>query len=324
MTSKTRSLGLLGGAVSALALMAAAGGATSPAWAADPASCEEVNFADVGWTDITATTAATSVVLEGLGYEPEAEVLSVPVTYASLKNGDIDVFLGNWMPTMEGDIAKYREEGSVEVLGANLEGAKYTLAVPKYTADAGLKDFADIAKFKDKLDAKIYGIEPGNDGNRLILDMIAQDAFGLKGFEVVESSEQGMLAQVDRAVKRQEDIVFLGWAPHPMNNNFELVYLSGGDDVFGPDYGGATVYTNVRKGYTGECPNLGKLLANLKFSLPMEGAIMGAILNDGKDPEDAATEWLKANPDVLDGWLAGVQTLDGKDGLPAVKAHLGL
>jgi glycine betaine/proline transport system substrate-binding protein len=324
MTSKTRSLGLLGGAVSALALMAAAGGAASPAWAADPASCEEVNFADVGWTDITATTAATSVVLEGLGYEPEAEVLSVPVTYASLKNGDIDVFLGNWMPTMEGDIAKYREEGSVEVLGANLEGAKYTLAVPKYTADAGLKDFADIAKFKDKLDAKIYGIEPGNDGNRLILDMIAQDAFGLEGFEVVESSEQGMLAQVDRAVKRNEDIVFLGWAPHPMNNNFELVYLSGGDDVFGPDYGGATVYTNVRKGYTGECPNLGKLLGNLKFSLPMEGAIMGAILNDGKDPEDAATEWLKANPDVLDGWLAGVQTLDGKDGLPAVKAHLGL
>jgi glycine betaine/proline transport system substrate-binding protein len=324
MTSKFRSLGVLGGAVGALAFAAATGGAASTAWAADPASCEEVNFADVGWTDITATTAATSVVLEGLGYEPEAEVLSVPVTYASLKNGDIDVFLGNWMPTMEGDIAKYREEGSVEVLGANLEGAKYTLAVPKYTAEAGLKDFGDIAKFKDKLDAKIYGIEPGNDGNRLILDMIAQDAFGLKGFEVVESSEQGMLAQVDRSVKRQEDIVFLGWAPHPMNNNFELVYLSGGDDVFGPDYGGATVFTNVRKGYTGECPNLGKLLANLKFSLPMEGAIMGAILNDGKDPEDAATEWLKANPAVLDGWLAGVQTLDGKDGLPAVKAHLGL
>jgi glycine betaine/proline transport system substrate-binding protein len=324
MTSKFRSLGVLGGAVSALAFAAATGGAASTAWAADPASCEEVNFADVGWTDITATTAATSVVLEGLGYEPEAEVLSVPVTYASLKNGDIDVFLGNWMPTMEGDIAKYREEGSVEVLGANLEGAKYTLAVPKYTAEAGLKDFGDIAKFKDKLDAKIYGIEPGNDGNRLILDMIAQDAFGLKGFEVVESSEQGMLAQVDRSVKRQEDIVFLGWAPHPMNNNFELVYLSGGDDVFGPDYGGATVFTNVRKGYTSECPNLGKLLANLKFSLAMEGAIMGAILNDGKDPEDAATEWLKANPGALDGWLAGVQTLDGKDGLPAVKAHLGL
>src|SRR3546814_14209005 len=78
----------------------------------------------------------------------------------------------------------------------------------------------------------------------------------------------------------------------------------------GPDYGGATVYTNVRKGYAGECPNVGKLLSNLEFSLPMEGAIMGAILNDGKNEKVAATEWLKANPGVLDGWLAGVQTVD--------------
>jgi ABC-type proline/glycine betaine transport system substrate-binding protein len=64
----------------------------------------------------------------------------VPVTYASLKNKDIDVFLGNWMPTMEADIAPYREDGSVETLVTNLEGAKYTLAVPKYAYDAGLKD----------------------------------------------------------------------------------------------------------------------------------------------------------------------------------------
>jgi glycine betaine/proline transport system substrate-binding protein len=320
MRSTFRRSHAFGGAVAALALVAAMGAAQ----AADPAACKEVRFSDVGWTDITATTAATSVVLEGLGYAPQAEVLSVPVTYASLKNGDIDVFLGNWMPTMEGDIAAYRDDGSVEVLGVNLEGAKYTLAVPKYTAEAGIKDFADIAKLRDELGGKIYGIEPGNDGNRLILDMIEADAFGLKGFEVVESSEQGMLAQVDRAVRRNEHIVFLGWAPHPMNNNFDLVYLSGGDDFFGPDYGGATVYTNVRKGYVQECPNVGKLLTNLKFTLEMEGAIMGAILNDGKNEKVAATEWLKANPGALDGWLAGVQTLDGKDGLPAVKAHLGL
>jgi glycine betaine/proline transport system substrate-binding protein len=152
MQKTSNSRDALCGAVTALAFVATIGGAASTAWAVDPAACKEVTFADVGWTDITATTAATSVVLDGLGYAPEAELLAVPVTYASLKNGDIDIFLGNWMPTMEGDIAAYRDEGSVEVLGANLEGAKYTLAVPKYTADAGLKDFADIAKFKDKLD----------------------------------------------------------------------------------------------------------------------------------------------------------------------------
>ena len=307
-----RTISALIGSALALSLTSASAFAASE-------SCKTVRFSDVGWTDITATTAATSVVLKALGYEPDVKVLSVPVTYASLKNKDIDVFLGNWMPTMEGDIKPYRDDGSVETVGVNLEGAKYTLAVPQYTHDAGLKSFADIAKFKDQLDGKIYGIEPGNDGNRLILDMISGDTFGLDGFELVESSEQGMLAQVARATKRDEHVVFLGWEPHPMNANFKMAYLAGGDDIFGPDFGGATVYTNVRAGYTDECPNVGKLLKNLKFTLAMENEIMGAILNDGEDPEKAASAWLKKNPDILTGWLDGVETFDGGNGLDAVK-----
>ncbi|MHA7774415.1 choline ABC transporter substrate-binding protein [Roseibium sp. M-1] len=297
---------------------------TGTALANDPESCKAVRFSDVGWTDITATTAATSVVLEALGYEPDVKILSVPVTYVSLKNKDIDIFLGNWMPTMEGDIAPYREDGSVETVRANLEGAKYTLAVPKKTYDKGLKSFADIAKFKDDLDGKIYGIEPGNDGNRLIIDMIDQNQFELSGFEVVESSEQGMLSQVARATKRDKDIVFLGWEPHPMNANFDMAYLEGGDDVFGPNYGGATVYTNVRAGYVKDCPNVGKLLENLEFSLPMENEIMGAILIDGEDPNKAAAAWLKEHPATFENWLVGVKTIDGGDSFAAVKSALGL
>jgi glycine betaine/proline transport system substrate-binding protein len=293
------------------------------ALAADPESCKPVRFADVGWTDITATTATASVILEALGYEPDVQVLSVPVTYTSLANKDVDVFLGNWMPTMEADIKPYLEAKTVETLVTNLEGAKYTLAVPQHTYDAGLKDFADIAKFKDKLDGKIYGIEAGNDGNRLILDMIAADKFGLKDFELVESSEAGMLSAVQKAAASGEDVVFLGWEPHPMNANIKMAYLSGGDEVFGPNFGGATVHTNVRAGYTTECPNVGALLKNMVFSLEMENEIMGAILNDGADPKDAATAWLKANPDAVTPWLAGVTTIDGGDAAAAVKEALG-
>ncbi|OBZ93342.1 glycine/betaine ABC transporter substrate-binding protein [Pararhizobium polonicum] len=298
--------------------------ALTSAHAAEPASCGTVRFADVGWTDITATTATVASILKGLGYEADIKVLSVPVTYQSLKNKDIDVFLGNWMPTQENDVRPFLDDKSVESFGPNLEGAKYTLATNAKGAELGIKDFKDIAAHKAELDGKIYGIEPGNDGNRLIIDMTDKDTFGLKGFEVVESSEQGMLAQVARAEKDGQPVVFLGWEPHPMNANFKLTYLSGGDDIFGPNFGGATVFTNVRAGYTAECPNVGKLITNLKFSLPMENEIMGKILNDSKDPEAAATEWLKANPTAIDPWLAGVTTKDGGDGLAAVKTALGL
>ncbi|TXH61036.1 MAG: choline ABC transporter substrate-binding protein [Thiothrix sp.] len=292
--------------------------------AAEPESCNKVRFADVGWTDITATTALASTLLTALGYEPSSQVLSVPVSYASLKNKDIDVFLGNWMPTMKADIQPYLDDKTVESLGANLEGAKYTLAVPKYLYDKGLKSFADIAKFKDDLKGEVYGIEPGNDGNRLIQGMIDSDKFGLKSFKMVESSEQGMLAQVERAIKRKEGVLFLGWEPHPMNSKFELAYLEGGDEVFGPNLGGATIYTNVRAGYLTECPNVGKLISNLKFTLPMENQIMGAILDEKKEANDAAKEWLKKNPDAVKPWLEGVTTKDGKDATEAVKKALEL
>ena len=287
--------------------------------ATDPPSCRLVRISDIGWTDVTATTALFSSLVRELGYEPQVTVLSVPVTYASMKNKDIDVFLGNWMPTMEGDRKAYVEDHSIDVIGANLTGAKYTLAVPAYTYEAGLRDFGDIQRFAAQLNNAIYGIEPGNDGNRLVLGMIRQNLFGLGGFKLVESSEQGMVAEVERAIHDRAPVVFLGWDPHPMNMRFDLRYLSGGDAVFGPNFGGATIYTNTRAGYSNACPNLGKLLKNLKFTLTGESKMMDAILNLHQQPEAAAKAWLKANPTTVRAWLDGVTTYDGRPALAALQ-----
>ncbi|SIS64142.1 choline ABC transporter substrate-binding protein [Paracoccus saliphilus] len=295
------------------AVLALTAATATAGFAQEPEQCQEIVFSDVGWSDITATTALTSTVLQAIGYQTETKILSVPVTYTALSTDDVDVFLGNWMPTMEADIAPYTEEGTVDTVRTNLTGAKYTLATNKAGADLGIDDFTKIAEYKDDLDGKIYGIEPGNDGNRLLLEMVAEDKFGLGTFEVVESSEQGMLAQVSRAGNADKPVVFLGWEPHPMNAQFELTYLTGGDDVFGPNLGGAEVRTNTRAGYVEECPNVGKFLQNLEFTLEMENEVMGKILNDGMDPMDAAKEWLQANPDATAPWLDGVTTVDGND-----------
>jgi glycine betaine/proline transport system substrate-binding protein len=286
----------------------------------EPASCQTVRFSDVGWTDVTATTALVAQLLRTIGYTPAITVLSVPVTFTSLHNEDVDVFLGNWMPAQEADRAPYLADDSVAVVGANLEGAKYTLAVPAYTYAAGLRDFSDIKQFAPALNKEIYGIEAGNDGNRLVLKMLRQNMFGLGDFKLVESSEQGMLAQVERSVRNKEPIVFLAWEPHPMNMRFDLKYLAGGDAVFGPNYGGATIYTVTRKGFSTECPNVGRLLANLKFTLRGESEMMAGILDRHEQPDIAAAEWLKANPTVTKAWLNGVTTFDGRPASTAL-AH---
>lgn len=306
-------------AATALAL----GLAAAPALA-DDAACKAVRFSDVGWTDITSTTAVASVLLEALGYHPTSTLLSIPVTYVSMKAGDIDAYLGDWQPSMEVDRQPYLDDGSVEVVSTNLTGAKYTFAVPDYVAAEGVTDFADLDEFGDRFGREIYGIEPGNNGNRMILDMIAADAFGLGDWTLVESNEQAMLAQVGRDIAQGEWIVFLGWEPHPMNSNFDLVYLSGGDDYFGPDLGGAVIHTNLRAGYAEECPNAARFITNLQFTLDMENEIMGAILDESAEPKAAAREWLKAHPDAIWPWLEGVTTFDGGNAEAAVRESLGL
>jgi glycine betaine/proline transport system substrate-binding protein len=288
--------------------------------AAEPPSCKAVRISDVGWTDVTSTSALFSVLVRQLGYDSTVTVLSIPVTFTAMKNKDIDVFLGNWMPTMEADRKPYLDDHSIDVIGVNLSGAKYTLAVPAATYQAGLRDFADIQRFAPQLKNVIYGIEPGNDGNRLILGMIKQNLFNLGGFNLIESSEQGMLAEVERAIHNHEPVVFLGWEPHPMNMRFDMRYLAGGDSVFGPNFGGATIYTDVRAGYVQECPNIGRLLKNLKFTLSGENQMMDAILNQHQRADAAAEAWLKANPKTVSAWLEGVTTFDGRPALAALRA----
>ena len=300
-----------------LALWPAAWAASAPG--KEPASCRIIRLSDVGWTDVAATTALFSTLVRDLGYEPQVTVLSVPVTFASLKNRDIDVFLGNWMPTMEADRKPYIDEGSVQVIRANLKGAKYTLAVPAYTYATGLQDFNDIPRYAAALRNSIYGIEPGNDGNRLVLGMIQQNRFDLGSFKLIESSEQGMLAEVERAMRDHQPIVFLAWDPHPMNMRFDLRYLKGGDAVFGPNYGGAEVYTVTRSGYSASCPNIGRLLRNLEFTTLGESRLMDAILNQHQQPAAASAAWLRANPEVVSRWLDGVKTFDGHSALAALQ-----
>lgn len=222
---------------------------------------------------------------------------------------------------MEGDIAAYREAGTVDTVRANLHGTAYTLATNAAGAALGIADFKDLATHADALEGTIYGIEPGNDGNRIVMDLIEADTFGMSALEVVESSEQGMLAQVERADSKGEPVVFLGWAPHPMNSNFDVTYLTGGEEWFGAE---GDVYTNTRAGYVAECPNVGKMLENLEFSLGMENEVMGAILDGGEEADDAAKTWITANIEAVEPWLAGVTAKDGGDAYAALKHAFGM
>lgn len=284
----------------------------------------EIRFGNVTWTGVTVKTELGVNILDSLGYKTSKMNLAVPIIYKGLDMGDIDIFLGNWMPSMASIANQFFEKGSVVKLVANMPGAKYTLAAPAYVVDGGLKDFSDIVKYADKLDNKIYGIEPGNDGNQIIQAMIDENKFGLGDFKIVATSEPIMLSQVKSFVGDENWIVFLGWAPHYMNQMIDMKYLTGSTaETFGQNDGTATVYTNVRKGFPEDQPNVTKFLKQFIFPISMMNEI-SQMLNENKlmKHEEAGLVWIKQHPEIYQNWLEGVTTVDGKPALPAFEEYL--
>ena len=289
------------------------------AMASDDASCKTVRMGVVNWTDVIATSGMADVLLNGLGYESKQTSAVQQIIFAGIRDKRLDIFLGYWKPAMDKNIAPFLAANQVKVMDKpSLADAQATLAVPDYVAAAGLKTFGDIAKFKDQLGGKIYGIAPGSGANTTIKTMIETNHFGLKDFKIIESGEAGMLAAVQRAVNRKEFVVFVGWTPHPMNINMKIAYLTGSEDVFGPHEGAATVSVVTAPDYATRCPNMNKLLSNLKFTAAQESQMMVQIM-DRKAPNDVAKQWLKDHPEDMKRWLDGVTTFDGKDAETAVQ-----
>lgn len=302
-----------------IALALALGLTAITAHADSDARCTTVKMADPGWSDIASTNAVARLLLESLGYQVKIDNLAVPIIFGGLRDGQVDAFLGNWMPAQQGFHDKFVANGDVQRLARNLEGTQFTLAVPDYVWEAGVKDFADLPKHADAFGKKLYGIGSGAPANLSLKEIIDKNAFDLGQWKLVESSEQAMLAQVHRAVQKKQFITFLGWTPHPMNVKLKMHYLTGGEQWFGSK---GDVYTLVRKGYPQACPNAAKLLGNLNFSLEMENSIMAEVVDKKVSFDEAAKAWVKAHPELLDGWLTGVTTKEGGDAQEAIKAKL--
>jgi len=99
--------------------------------------------------------------------------------------------------------------------------------------------------------------------------------------------------------------------------------LEGGDAYFGPDYGSATVNTLSRRGFAQQCPNLGRLFAQMEFEVGVENAMITEMQINKTEARKAAVQQLKQRPKLVEAWLAGVKTTGGEDGLAAVKKVLG-
>ena len=280
------------------------------------AADDTIDFGYVQWPGVTVKTEVAKKVIDYLGYETSMTSGSQAIVFKGMDTGDLDVFLGNWMPTMKMHFDKYEEKGTIKNVRVNLLDVVYKTAVPTYVWEAGVKSFEDLNEHADKFNSTVYGIEPGNEGNLIIQKAIDNDTYNLGDWKLQASSTAGMLTSAKRAINQEEWIAFNAWKPHYMNVMFDLKYLEDPEKIFGE---GERVYTVARTGFEDENPNYYTFLKQFKVPAPIQNAWINSYKNEGIDPEVVAEEWIANNLDIVDQWVFGVETTDGEMARKAIR-----
>lgn len=251
---------------------------------------KRINLSYVEWDTEVASTNVVGEVLKQMGYDVTMTPLDNSIMWKSVSNGESDAMVSAWLPKTHGSqYAQYKDQ--VEDLGANLTGAKVGLAVPAYM------DVNSIDELTNQAGKKIIGIEPGA-GVVTAAENTIQKYDNLKDWKVETSSSGAMTVALGQAIKKHEPIVVTGWTPHWMFAKYDLKYLEDPENGMGSE---EQIHTMVRKGLKEDQPEAYKVLDNFHWSEKDMEKVMLEI-NNGKDPQQAAKDWIKENQELVESW----------------------
>ncbi|EXX86015.1 glycine/betaine ABC transporter [Paenibacillus darwinianus] len=259
-----------------------------------------INLAYVAWDSEIASTNVVKEVLESkLGYKVKMLQVDAGPMWTGIADGSADAMVAAWLPSTH---ASYLEQyqSKIDDLGPNLDGTKIGLAVPAYLNIQSIEDL-NKAETASSLKNRIIGIEPGA-GIMMATEKALTD-YALKDYTLVESSSAAMAQELIKAYDNKQPIVVTGWTPHWMFAKMELKYLDDPKGIYGGD---EQIHTLVRQGLKDDKQDAYTFLDQFAWEPADMESVMVAI-QEGKSPEDAAKDWVSANPDKVDSWIKGTK-----------------
>ncbi|KPQ24799.1 MAG: ABC-type proline/glycine betaine transport system, periplasmic component [Halomonas sp. HL-48] len=283
---------------------------------------ETLDFGVPAWPGITVKTAIAEQLLNPLGYETSTQEIGLQVVYQGIEGGDIDAFLGAWLPAQRDMFEPRKESGVLIDVANNVDGAQMTLAVPEYLYEDGLQSFADLDDYRDQLDGDIHGFGAGSAASEILNDAIDNDTWGLGDWQLVDTSEVAMLSAARDAISREEPIVWVGWTPHWMNLELPMRYLDDEEDLFGENNGESEVLTLLRADYADANPNVVTFFEQFTFTAEEQSWMIQQFGLEERELEDVAEQWINDNAERVEAMLEGVTTTDGDPAWPVIEAEL--
>jgi glycine betaine/proline transport system substrate-binding protein len=150
----------------------------------------------------------------------------------------------------------------------------------------------------------ILGIEPGS----VVMGKIYEEVIPAYGLHqrLVEGPTQGMLAEVENRYRNREEFALVAWAPHWMNQRYELRYLEDPIDAFGALNDPARITTIVNKNLAEDDPVARAFMDALILDEEQLNDLESTINEEG-EPHEGARQWAQKNREVWQPWVEAAQ-----------------
>jgi glycine betaine/proline transport system substrate-binding protein len=267
---------------------------------------KKITIGWIPWEEDVVVTNMYKVLLEERGYDVELKQLDVGPLFQGIAQGDVDLFLDAWLPTLH---KKYMDQygAKLEEIGQWYNNVDVQLAIPK---NLPYNTVEDLKGHEKEFGNRIVGIEPGANIMDLTEKKLIPD-YGLD-FNLVTSSTPAMIAELDREMAAGKPIVVTMWRPHWAYTKYPIKPLADPKKSYG-DAGWLSAIG--RKGFAKDYPELNTWIKNLKLDDSVLGPLENKVFVDFKGKPNAAVEGVKAylmeNPGVEAKFLSDLPPADG-------------
>ena len=281
-----------------------------------------VVFGVPSWPGVTVKSEVAAQLLGAMGYKVKQVVAGPAIIFSSLANDSLQIYLGGWSPVEDPMIDPLVKKKKIIKAGLNIQGAVTSLAVPTYVYDAGVTSVEDLDQYREKFDKTIYSLSAGTGFSTELHAVKDADIAGLGDWRLAETSTSIMLAEVFGKAKRNEWVVFYGWAPHWMNVTMDIKFLESkteGTAAIGASE--SKVYTITSAALPQNHPQVFAMMEQFQVPTQVQSSWIYEYKHEKRSSKEVAHEWIMANIDgIVTEWVTGVTALDGQPAIEAIRA----
>jgi glycine betaine/proline transport system substrate-binding protein len=286
--------------------------------------CGKVTINENAWAGSTANVYIAKYVLEKeLNCQVDVtKIAEIPV-FQAMADGKVDAVLEDWQHVDQ--YKQFIDDAGTVVQGGPL-GVEGHIGwfIPQYLMDEnpefksweGLKGKEEIFRTPE---SGSQGMFLGGDPSYVQKDKELIKALGLNFKHVTAGAEPAQVARWTQLYKQEKPVIFYWYTPQYLNQQYELAEVMLPERATGckddakeagdvEQYKCAYDVTIINKIFSKKFAESGSpaydVLKNMKLTNEDQEAVAKAIAGDKKDPEDAAKEWVDANQDKVEAWLA--------------------